>query len=109
MSRDGSSNFKISLSFSSSNLELFSISLLLAIISNASEAIEEEGRIRVTCRNAVITEKNAKDFPGLMIGAYVCFTIEDNGKGMDEETRRRVFEPFFTTKFQGRGLGMAAV
>ena len=82
--------------------------VLLAILSNASEALEEEGCIRITCRNEEITPKNAKDFPGLMIGSYVCLTLEDNGKGMDEETRRRVFEPFFTTKFQGRGLGMAA-
>lgn len=82
--------------------------VLLAILSNASEAIEEEGCIRITCKNEVITKKNAKDFPGLMIGSYVCLTIEDNGKGREEETRRKVFEPFFTTKFQGRGLGMAA-
>ena len=82
--------------------------VLLAILSNASEALEEEGCIQITCRNEEITQKNAKDFPGLMIGSYVCLTLEDNGKGMDEETRRKVFEPFFTTKFQGRGLGMAA-
>jgi PAS domain S-box-containing protein len=82
--------------------------VLLAIMSNASEALEGEGCIRITCRNEEITPKNAINFPGLMMGPYVCLTLEDNGKGMDEETRRKVFEPFFTTKFQGRGLGMAA-
>jgi len=32
--------------------------------------------------------------------------IEDNGPGMDEETRKRVFEPFFTTKSVGVGTGL---
>jgi len=35
--------------------------------------------------------------------------MEDDGKGMDKETKSRIFEPFYTTKFQGRGLGMASV
>jgi signal transduction histidine kinase len=82
--------------------------VMSAIISNASEAIDSTGCIRITGRNIEITEENSKDFGGLKPGPYVCLKIEDDGKGMDEETRKRVFEPFFTTKFTGRGLGMAA-
>ena len=82
--------------------------VLSAILANSSEAIEKGGCIQITCRNETVKEEKARDFPGLKHGAYVNLTIEDNGEGMDEETRSRVFEPFFTTKFQGRGLGMAA-
>jgi len=32
--------------------------------------------------------------------------LEDNGPGMDAETRKRAFEPFFTTKEVGRGTGL---
>jgi signal transduction histidine kinase len=32
--------------------------------------------------------------------------IEDNGPGMDKDTRKRVFEPFFTTKNVGLGTGL---
>lgn len=83
--------------------------VLSAILANSSEAIEKEGRIQITCRNETVTEEKARDFPGLKPGAYIHLKVEDNGKGMDEETRSRIFEPFFTTKLQGRGLGMSAV
>ncbi len=38
--------------------------------------------------------------------AYARIEVEDNGPGMDEQTRRRVFEPFFTTKAVGVGTGL---
>jgi PAS domain S-box-containing protein len=82
--------------------------VLSAVFINASEAMEGKGCIRVACRNEIITEQIARDFPGFKPGTYACLTIADDGKGMDEETRKRVFDPFFTTKFEGRGLGMAA-
>ena len=78
--------------------------VLSAVLMNAAEAIEGEGWIRIIARGAEV----AKNHSDLKPGRYVCLMVEDNGKGMDEETKSRIFEPFFSTKFQGRGLGMAA-
>ena len=37
---------------------------------------------------------------------FLRIEIEDNGPGMDVETRKRIFEPFFTTKDVGEGVGL---
>ncbi|WP_460432009.1 sensor histidine kinase [Arachidicoccus ginsenosidivorans] len=37
---------------------------------------------------------------------YVEIIIEDNGIGMDEDTRNKIFNPFFTTKEVGEGTGL---
>ena len=39
-------------------------------------------------------------------GEAMLVRIEDNGTGMDEETRQRVFDPFYTTKDVGKGTGL---
>jgi signal transduction histidine kinase len=83
--------------------------VLSSVIANASEAIEGPGRIRILTKNERINGEPTQNNLGLEPGSYVCLTVEDDGKGMDEETRSRMFEPFYSTKFQGRGLGMAAV
>ncbi|MFZ5573124.1 MAG: two-component system sensor histidine kinase NtrB [Thermodesulfobacteriota bacterium] len=80
-----------------------------AILKNAMEATPVSGSIRIRTGIQEVDSVSAGHYPGLQPGKYVWLTVEDDGGGMDEETRRRVFEPFFTTKFQGRGLGMAAV
>ena len=83
--------------------------VLSAILRNSDEAIEDNGLIRITAENKNVDDDLAKQNPDLKPGLYVCLTVEDDGKGMDEETGKGIFEPFFTTKFQGRGMGMAAV
>ena len=83
--------------------------VLSALLANSNEAIEDEGLIRITAENKNLDEDFTKQHPGLKPGYYVCLTIDDDGRGMDEETKSGIFEPFFTTKFQGRGMGMAAV
>ncbi len=82
--------------------------VISALIHNAAEAMDSGGTIRVSTRNEIVGEKRT---PGqdLAPGPYVCLSVEDNGRGMDEQVRKRIFEPFFTTKFHGRGLGLPAV
>ena len=82
--------------------------VLSAILTNSNEAIEDESTIRITAENKDVDDDFANQHAGLKPGPYVCLTVEDDGRGMDEETRDGIFEPFFTTKFQGRGMGMAA-
>ena len=83
--------------------------VLAAILANASEAIEVNGRILIHAKDVKIDELCTENDHEILPGHYVCLTIEDNGAGMEKNTCRRIFEPFFTTRFQGRGLGMAAV
>jgi len=40
-------------------------------------------------------------------GGKAGVTIQDTGRGLDQEAMQRIFEPFFTTKSHGTGLGLA--
>ena len=83
--------------------------VLANILTNAREAIDGVGRIRISAGNVVLDRETARRHPGLAAGLHVFVAIEDNGRGMDQKTLDGLFRPFFSTKFQGRGLGMAAV
>ena len=57
-------------------------------------------------RQAIGTRENGLIACGLQVeGEVVRISIEDNGIGMSEETRRRLFQPFFSEKEGGSGIG----
>lgn len=61
-----------------------------------------------TAQNSI--EAGAKNITVRLVedGVHVAVSIEDDGKGMDEGTRRRVFDPFFTEagKHDRRRVGL---
>ncbi|MBU2511162.1 AAA family ATPase [bacterium] len=71
--------------------------VFLNLLKNAAQAIVEK---RFKDETPTITLRTMQDT------GWIRIEIEDNGFGMDEETRKRIFEPFFTTKEVGRGTGL---
>jgi PAS domain S-box-containing protein len=66
------------------------------LISNAADAVSENGTIRVKLE---CVESSG--------GQLIQVLIEDDGPGIGAEHRDRIFEPFFTTKKDvGTGLGL---
>ncbi|MFO0858392.1 MAG: ATP-binding protein [Phycisphaerales bacterium] len=72
--------------------------VLRILISNASDATEQVGTVRVETASV-------RDGANHWIEIYV----RDNGPGVPERDRMRIFEPFFTTRSRSRrsGLGLA--
>jgi len=68
--------------------------VLIVIITNALDAMEENGVI---------------SFTTAVEDGFAVIRISDNGPGIPEEARSRIFDAFFTTKSErgGTGLGLA--
>ncbi|NJN20129.1 MAG: HAMP domain-containing protein [Leptolyngbya sp. RL_3_1] len=79
--------------------------VFMNIVANAIDAIEEAGAHRAyedwATHPGQITIRTQ-----LMAGNWVGIRITDNGKGMAEQTLKRLFDPFFTTKPVGKGTGI---
>ncbi len=83
--------------------------VILAIVTNADEAIADEGSIQISSQQLQWNQVPKEIRIELKPGDHACISIQDDGTGMDSHTLRRLFEPFYSTKFTGRGLSMAAV
>lgn len=86
--------------------------VILNLGANAGYAMREQGgTLRISLARAEVTSDLALALDRFSPGGYVCLTVSDTGRGMDEATRSRIFDPFFTTKRarDGTGLGLAVV
>src|SRR5207302_1359139 len=83
------------------------------LIANAIDASQESTPVIISTERVTAKRKEAGKGNGNRAGdrsqTLARITIEDQGAGMDEQTRARIFEPFFTTKKRGTGLGLAIV
>ncbi len=71
--------------------------VILNMISNAEDSLEEGPDKQITLKGGLHNDK-------------AVIIVEDNGKGMDRATQKKIFSPFFSTgKKKGTGLGMAIV
>ncbi|MBV5329079.1 MAG: PAS domain S-box protein [Chlorobium sp.] len=71
--------------------------VFINLLKNAVQAIGERAEPRPASRIILRTRQQ---------GTTLQAEIEDNGIGMDEQTRRHIFDPFFTTKDVGAGTGL---
>jgi len=76
---------------------------------NADHAMPDGGTINIRCRNYTANT----DSHTLKAGKYVQVSIQDHGKGINEQDLSKIFDPYFSTKekgnIKGSGLGLAIV
>lgn len=85
-------------------MEQVVMNLLLNARDALAGALGRPPRIFVSTRR--LSEAEARRAHVEASGPWVELRVEDNGRGMDATTRRRMLEPFFTTKPAGRGTGL---
>jgi two-component system, cell cycle sensor histidine kinase and response regulator CckA len=80
---------------------------LTQLIANARDAMPGGGKIRLATEGGERIEpiEGIESPPG----QFVLLAVQDNGCGMDAETRDRIFEPFHSLKTGSEGLGLPSV
>lgn len=102
--------------FCQDRIELLDVKLTTNIPEKSIEGRWDPEKLKIALVNIMINAieamNNTKQ-PALEVSLWVegeskVIFIEDNGKGMDEETQNSLYDPFFTNRKNGLGLGMTA-
>lgn len=81
--------------------------VLFAIGENAITAMDAKGSLRIVSEVVDLPQEKAANLD-LSAGDYLCFSVIDNGCGMDDEQLSQVLEPYYSTT-GGCGFGLASV
>ncbi|HQO09787.1 MAG TPA: response regulator [Clostridiales bacterium] len=85
--------------------------IAMNLCTNAYQAIgDHNGKIDIVLKPVRLDENKAAEL-GIKAGEYLLFSVEDDGKGIEDSIKDKIFEPYFTTKNtgEGTGLGLAIV
>lgn len=84
--------------------------VVMNLCTNAGHAMGKNGGVlEVTLEDVEVDADFAAAHADLSPGAYIKFSVGDNGCGMPPEVLSRIFEPFYTTKGEGTGMGLSVV
>ena len=80
--------------------------VLVNLAANARDVMQRGGTLVIDTRVVEIGQDFIEAHSFGKLGKYAMIAVSDDGKGMDEATRKKIFEPFFTTKEVGKGTGL---